>query len=111
MRIGLTHSKAGRASLGLCALSLLGLIAGSLVAPSCSDDGVQSATTGAGPVLGPGEVCTTPQASQIRVRVEPSSIVLPPCPTNPADPACVGRLIKVVVDPDVCAPTQVRFDS
>lgn len=112
MRIGLTHSKAGRASLGLCALSLLGLITGSLVAPSCSDNDNQAAGSGgSGPALGPGEVCMTPQPSQVRVRVEPSSIVLPPCATDPSDPKCVGRLVRVIVDPDFCEPTPVHFES
>ena len=114
MRIGLsfTYKKAGRASLGLGALSLLGLIAGSLAAPSCSDDSATATTTtGGNPLLGPGGICFTPDPSHVRVRVEPSSIVVPPCPNGPSDPACVKRSIKVIVDPDVCVRTPVHFLS
>ncbi len=77
---------------------------------------------GGGPVLAPGDVCSQPSPAQIKIRfeaplgaVDPDSglassfVAVPPCP----DPAagCVHRTIKVVVDPDFCAPTQVTFDT
>ncbi|HLM72776.1 MAG TPA: hypothetical protein VK459_08790, partial [Polyangiaceae bacterium] len=112
MRIGLPPTRASRTSLGLCAVSLIGLLASSLFAPSCSDDSPATATTtGGNPLLGPGEVCFTPQASHVRIRVEPSSIVVPPCATGPGDPTCVGRIVKVIVDPDFCVRTPVTFLS
>ncbi|NUQ76860.1 MAG: hypothetical protein HUU21_25275 [Polyangiaceae bacterium] len=107
MRIGLHH---GKVSLGLCAL--FGLLTSSLFAPSCSDNDATSATTtGGGPVLSPGEVCFTPPPQHVRIRVEPSSVVVPPCPGGLADPTCVGRMVKVVVDPDFCVRTPVSFLS
>lgn len=112
MRTATTGRAGSRAKRGLGALTILSLATGTFLAQSCSSaEDPPSSTGGAGgSSLAPGELCYTPAPAQVRVRVEPSSLVLPPC--KAADPtSCVSRTFTIVVDPDVCAPTPVRVES
>jgi hypothetical protein len=82
-------------------LALAFLVALALGAASCEAERLPVAPV-AGPELGPGEYCYVPEPSSVRVRVEPRFLVLAPGQR---------RALRVVVDPDFCAPTPVRFAS
>src|SRR5690242_8491585 len=59
--------------------------------------------TGLPPVVVPaGELCETPDPSQIQVRTEPSMVVLAPGQR---------RTVRVIVDPDFCDYTTVSFTT
>lgn len=65
-------------------------------------------TTTTGTVaLGPGEVCDTPSANIMKLRFEPNLVAVAKCDGG----ACVGRKVQVILDPDVCYPTKVTFES
>jgi hypothetical protein len=85
--------------------ALLGLLAAAVIAPSCTGsldaDLEPTSTQPAGARLSPGEVCEPPEPTDVKIRVEPSFVVLPPCNVNALD--CVTRQVNVVVDPDFCA--------
>ncbi len=75
------------------------------VAPSCTTavtPGTGGSGGGGGSVpqtLSPGELCTPPNATDLRVRIEPPTIFVPTCA---AGSVCGTRTVKVVVDPDLC---------
>lgn len=83
---------------------------GSLLGPSCSSIELDGTGTAAEPPepFGPGEVCDAPSPATIRVRIEPSEIFVPACAT-PGSPTCTSRRVQVIVDPDFCTSTPVRF--
>lgn len=63
--------------------------------------------TGGGEQLGPGELCDTPSANIVKLRFEPSVVTVATCPGE----ACVPRAAQLILDPDVCVPTKVTFES
>jgi hypothetical protein len=87
-----------------------------LAAPSCTtvdvDGTVVEETPDAGPTetLAPGEVCEAPPAEMVTVRFQPTMVALTPC-ADPASNTCAKRRVKVVVDPDFCAPVPLSFES
>ncbi|UQA57967.1 Ig-like domain-containing protein [Polyangium aurulentum] len=89
-----------------CVLSLLGLAASALAAPSCTTEAPPPATETE--TLRPGDLCTPPAPDRVRVRFEPAQVFLAPCADGAA---CPTRKVEVIVDPDICAKTPVRFDS
>ncbi len=102
-----TGAPATRVRVGLRALSarfrlasapaLLAMFAG---ATACTDTPVDGLLNDPNVKLGPGEVCFKPQSSQVKVRLEPRTLVLAPGQR---------KTVKVVVDPDFCVATPVRF--
>ncbi len=83
--------------------SLTALLAGSAIATSsCSGTSVLPESEPSGPTLGPAEVCYTPNAMLVEIRMEPRFLVLAPGQT---------RAVRVVVDPDFCTTTPVTFTS
>lgn len=98
-----------RTSLGLGTLSVLGLLGAALGAQSCTLDDTPSTGNETPVPLAQGEVCVPPVPDQITIRLEPSSIVLPPC-TGSLD-TCVTRTVRAIVDPDMCARRPVYIDS
>jgi hypothetical protein len=60
-----------------------------------------------GATLGPGELCDDPAPNVVKLRFQPTTLVLPKC----SGAACIGRSTAVVMDPDVCKPTKVTFES
>lgn len=55
-----------------------------------------------GPQIAPGEVCDPTSTSPVVVHFDPPSIVVAPGESRP---------VRMLVDPDVCAPTQAMFTS
>jgi len=55
--------------------------------------------------LAPGELCTPPNATDLKVRIEPPTIFVPTCA---AGSVCVTRQVKVVVDPDLCPSADLQ---
>ncbi|MCC6551944.1 MAG: hypothetical protein IT372_02835, partial [Polyangiaceae bacterium] len=102
------HRSLGRAARAIAAAAIVTPV---LAAPACTGitDPLPVATT---PTveLAPGEICTPPTAEQIRVRFEPSFVVVAPC-ADASGATCSTRAVNVVVDPDFCSPTAVKFDS
>lgn len=99
----------GRAARTVAAAALVAPV---LAAPACSslvDDPAPVDTTPEEP-LAPGEICTTPAPDQVRVRFEPSFVAVAPC-KDASGVTCPTRAVNVVVDPDFCAKTAVRFKS
>ena len=70
--------------------------------PSSSDDGSAGAggSGGGAPALNPGEVCQPPDPSAWRLHWAPASVVVAPGHQ---------RTAKLVVDPDLCDPSQIEF--
>lgn len=69
--------------------------------------GASGGTAGTGGVGGvpqpqPGEQCFDPEASQVKLRVSPKSLVLAPGQT---------RALEVTVDPDICDVRTMKFES
>ncbi len=58
--------------------------------------------------LGPGEICEKPSANVVKLRFEPALLAVAKCDGGDA---CVGRKVEVIMDPDVCVPTKVTFES
>lgn len=83
------------------------LAAASFLAPSCSDSPTTGTGggggTGGGETVAPGELCTPPSAANLKVRIEPANVFVPTCA---AGSACVARPVRIVVDPDLCPPTE-----
>jgi hypothetical protein len=98
------------------AASTLALIAaGAIAGSSCTSvDATGAGGTSAGgaggsggAVIPPGEVCDTPSPDQIHARFQPSEIFLPPCLGEP----CARRKVRLVVDPDFCVDTKLKFET
>lgn len=87
-----------------------------LAAPSCTSvDAVGTqvdATPDAGSTetLAPGELCDAPSPDMVSIRFQPRFVALTPC-ADPASGTCSTRQVKVLVDPDVCSPIPIRFES
>lgn len=89
----------------------------SLLAPLAGCDGNTTGTGGAGGTggngggggeqLGPGELCDTPSANIVKLRFEPNVLTVATC----AGQGCVARTAEIILDPDVCVPTKVTFES
>lgn len=107
-----------QASLGLTAA---GLTLSALLAPSCADDtdptgAGGTGTVGAGGAGGastasgvmPGELCSEPDPSILKMRAGPGTVFVPPCS---GASACVRRKVRIALDPDVCSPRPVTFQS
>src|SRR3954464_14666401 len=100
-----------RASLGL--LTTAGLTLSALLAPSCAGDtdptgaggagaGGAGGAGGASPASGliPGELCSEPDPSILKMRAAPGTVFVPPCS---GAAACVRRKVRIALDPDVCS--------
>ena len=55
-----------------------------------------------GPQLNPGEVCDSQNTASVVIHFDPPSIVVAPGQSRP---------VKMLVDPDICVPTQAMFSS
>ncbi len=88
----------------------------SVAAPSCATVdtlGTQAEATpdaGSTEALAPGELCDPSQPEMVSVRFQPAMVALTPC-ADPAIGTCAKRKVQVIVDPDFCVPTPVRFES
>ncbi|MEP7123928.1 MAG: hypothetical protein ABJE95_23570 [Byssovorax sp.] len=74
------------------------------VGPSCATvtptgTGGTGGGGGSPTMLSPGEVCTPPKASDVRLRIEPATVFVPTCA---AGAVCVTRPVRVTADPDLC---------
>ena len=72
--------------------------------PSCADvtpagTGGTGGGGGSPEVLSPGETCTPPRATDLKIRVEPATVFVPTCA---AGSVCITRPVRVTVDPDLC---------
>ena len=79
-------------------------------ASSSSGGGSTTTTGGSGgstEQLGPGELCDKPASDVMKLRFEPSTITIPTCDGA----SCVARSTAVILDPDVCVPTKVTFET
>jgi hypothetical protein len=106
--------------LGSCALAALGfgLALGALNA-GCGDTTTTgsggSTSSGSGGGTGGsggiplGEICTDATPNLLKARFTPSQIYLPRCATGSS--GCTTRHVRVIVDPDTCQPSPVRFTT
>ncbi len=78
-------------------------------AGGCGDDGAPGGGGGFEPELRPGDICSTPQPDAVHLRFSPAQVFLPVC--APGTEGCTTRKVRVVVEPDFCAPTAVSFTS
>lgn len=89
---------------------LLGLVLASSGLQSCNVDDTSQSSSGNTPTpLANGEVCVPSVPEQVKIRLEPSSIVLPPC-TGSID-SCVTRTVHARVEPDMCTRVPVKIAS
>ena len=89
---------------------LLGLVLASSGLQSCNVDDTSQSSGGNTPTpLANGEVCVPSVPEQVKIRLEPSSIVLPPC-TGSID-SCVTRTVHARVEPDMCTRVPVKIAS
>lgn len=90
----------------------------SLLAPIAGCDGNNNNTGGAGgsggsggssgtAELGPGELCSTLAPNIVKLRFEPNVLTVATCSGSD----CVPRSAQVILDPDVCEPIKVTFES
>ncbi|MEZ4300421.1 MAG: hypothetical protein R3B70_36085 [Polyangiaceae bacterium] len=89
-----------------------------LLAPIAGCDSSETGTGGAGggtggaggstETLGPGELCDTPSPNVVKLRFEPAILTVATCA---AGATCVPRETEIILDPDVCEPTKVTFES
>src|SRR4051812_7004267 len=63
---------------------------------------------GNGETLGPGEICDEPTGTILKMRFEPGILAVAKCA---AGETCVGRKVELILDPDVCKPSKVTFES
>jgi hypothetical protein len=80
----------------------LSALALTLSSPSCDTATIVPEVETGGPKLGPAEVCFDPDPAFVRLRWEPRFMALAPGQK---------RRARLVVDPDFCTPTAVRFES
>jgi hypothetical protein len=80
-------------------LSAIVLVAISLTA--CSDVGIDDSGASQ-PSIPEGELCYPPEASSVRLRFQPARLVMAPGAT---------REVRLIVEPDVCSPTELSFTS
>lgn len=97
-------------------VGVAGLAAIASFGPSCTiveESPIGTGGTGGvdagGNVLNPGELCTQPPGDLMKVRVLPGAVFLPPCAG--AKEGCTTRDLKVIVDPDICEPGTLTFES
>jgi hypothetical protein len=105
--------------LASCALVAIGTGLGlGAVSSSCSTLATGTGGTGGaggmggatqiGPMLQPGEICSDPTSNLLKVRVMPATVFLPTCTPGST---CATRTVTIVVDPDTCAKSAVKFTS
>jgi hypothetical protein len=86
---------------GLFARRVLASLSALLLASACTETNTAPLLTEPELVQEPGELqCFDPQPSQVKVRFEPRRLVMAPGQR---------KTVTVVVDPDMCKPTTVRF--
>ncbi len=73
-----------------------------LFVSSCGTD-TTAPTPDAGTKLRPGDVCDTPQPSQVRIRFSTNQVFVAPCAG--ADATCSTRDVSLIVEPDLCQKT------
>jgi hypothetical protein len=109
--------------LASCALLALGVGLGlGMASSSCSTlaqgtggtgGGTGTTTGGTGGTISnkllPGEVCNDPTSNLIKVRAMPSTVFLPTCAAGST--SCTTRTVNVIVDPDTCQKSPLRFTS
>jgi hypothetical protein len=80
----------------------MGLFATYLLAAGCETTPLPEEVDPNKAVLGPGEICFEPEPQQLRLRVQPSVVVM-----------AVGqsRKARIVVDPDLCIPRALSLSS
>ena len=103
-----SSSTLGRAARALAAASC----AAALTAPACTSlvtDPPPLEEEPEVPTLAPGDICVTPAPEAVRLRVEQPLVALALC--GDASGAPCERAVDIVLDPDVCEPTLVRFAS
>ena len=105
----LSPCRLGRAARAVAAAALVAPV---LAAPACSTVVADPIPVDTAPTveLGPGEICSAPTPDAVRVRLEPSFVAVAPC-SDASGATCATRAVNVVVDPDFCVPTAVRFAS